>query len=194
MRRTIVLVCGAVSLASTISVARAQLGATATIASQQSSPGSYHYDITLNDTGSTSVGTFWFAWIAYPQEDLLPDSPTTVSSPPGWSYSITHVYNYYGYGPPDGYGIEWTSYAAPAMSGQSLTGFGFDSPDSPAQIAANSPYYSNTPANESVVYSGGPFSDGGFQLAATSAPVPEPSAAIAILIPVAPWLIRRKRR
>src|SRR5206468_5637695 len=42
----------------------------------------YHYDITVTDTGSTNVGTFWFGWI--PGFNFLPATPSAASSPSGW--------------------------------------------------------------------------------------------------------------
>jgi hypothetical protein len=39
--------------------------ASATIAATQLASGEYQYTLNLNDTGTTTIGTFWFAWIAH---------------------------------------------------------------------------------------------------------------------------------
>src|SRR5689334_23315985 len=67
-------------------VAHAAISASATYTGQQVSPGLYHYDLTLQNTGTTNVGTLWFGWVVYPPiYDLLPHLPTNVQSPAGWT-------------------------------------------------------------------------------------------------------------
>src|ERR1700753_1111245 len=61
--------------------------AAATLSFTQINTTTYHYKITLNNTGTTNVGTFWFAWV--PGEDFMPTSPTNISSPPSWTSQIT---------------------------------------------------------------------------------------------------------
>ena len=46
----------------------------------------YHYSVTVTDTGTTNVGTFWMGWI--PGEDFLPSIPSSPPpTPAGWSHT-----------------------------------------------------------------------------------------------------------
>ena len=78
------------------------------------------YALTLNNTGSTTIGTMWYSWI--PGEDFMGSAPTNVLSPTGWTDAITHS------GSSDGYAIQWTatSSASDLAAGNSLLGFSFD--------------------------------------------------------------------
>ena len=148
----------------------AGLVASATLSDSQIASNDFHYSLTLNDLGTTTIGTFWFSWI--PGANFMPVSPTNISSPAGWSAIVTHG------GAGDGFAIQWTtsSAALDLTAGQSLSGFGFDSTATPAQMAGN--FSPGIPVETSFVYSGGPFSDAGFRFVATNAPttgVPEPS-------------------
>lgn len=135
----------------------------------KTSGSNFEYDLTLTDTGTTNIGTLWFAWV--PGKDFLKTSPISETSPAGWSSppAITHS------GSTDGYAIQWqaTTLLTP---GQSLSGFSFITADAPASVDGNSFFYSTTPTETSVVYSGGPFSDGGFQFVAQN--VPEPASLL----------------
>ena len=82
--------------------AQAALSASGTLSAQQLGPSSYKYSMTLTNTGTTPIGTFWFSWI--PFYDLLPSSPTEVSSPPGWIGTPMH----------EGFGVD--SIQAPSFS------------------------------------------------------------------------------
>jgi hypothetical protein len=142
--------------------------ASATIAATQLGPSSYQYTITLDDTGSTTIGTFWFAWIASPFEDFLASRPTGVTPPPGWTDQITHTS-----GSTDGYGILWTAPSSSSylQQGKSLT-FSFTSSEPPSSVFGNSPFYPGTPELTSFVYSGAPEADPGFQFLVTPASPP----------------------
>lgn len=158
------------------------LSASATLTSQQLAPNSYEYDITLTDTGTTPIGTFWFSWI--PGYDLLPSAPTSVSSPSGWT----------GVPMREGIGVDsvqWVNATSPLQPGQSLSGFKFDSPDSPAKISGVSSFF-GLPVEESYVYIGAPETDPGFAFRAATV-VPEP-ASLALLAGPATLLLRRTRR
>src|SRR5690348_414067 len=81
-----------------------QLAATATIASVPDGP-NFDYTISLTNTGSSNIGTFWFAWTppGMPTEyDFLPSLPSSITQPAGWL------------GPPTpgfpGYSIEYYNY------------------------------------------------------------------------------------
>ena len=118
-----------------------------------------HYDLRLTDTGTATIGTFWYAQFA--GLDYLGSAPTAVESPPGWSSIITHNPNR-----ADGFGIQWTaaSPAARLSAGSSLTGFGFDTADPRDQIVGHSPVFTNVNTGTSVVNSAGPDSDFGAQI------------------------------
>jgi hypothetical protein len=84
---------------------------------------------------------------------------------------VTHM------GSGDGYGIQWVAGNGAALApGKSLT-FGFESVDTPAQIAGVSVIDSGNQVTTSFVYQGGPFS-GASELfvAAQQGSVPEPSS------------------
>src|SRR5450432_3365208 len=95
--------------------------ASATISGVLAGNSTYQYSATLNDTGSTTIGTFWFAWV--PGEDFLDVSPTNIVTPAGWTALVTHV------GAGDGYAIQYkaTTAASYLQPGASLSGFGFTS-------------------------------------------------------------------
>ncbi len=175
--------------------ASASLIATATITPSQIDATDYHYDIVLNDTGTTTVGTFWFAW--KPGQDFMPVQPTNILSPANWTDLVT------GGGPGDGFAIQWVASAGSELAaGASLPGFSFNSTATPAQIAGDSQFFDNPPVGTSFVYSLTPFSDPGFSFVAASNPLassaPEPAtfglgAAALVLLPGARRIFRRKR-
>jgi hypothetical protein len=130
----------------------------------------YNYDITLTNTGSTKIGTFWFAWL--PGEDFLPTFPVSAGSPAGWNQPVE-----IGAGnSSDGVSIQWVaqSSATALASGHSLDGFIFSTHDSPATLAGSSPSNPGMPVLTSEIYIGGPETDNGFVFrvspAATAAP------------------------
>ncbi|SRR5579883_2227107 len=96
--------------------------AAATLSFAQVNATTYHYKMTLTNTGTSNLGTYWFAWV--PGEDFMPTSPTNISSPPSWTSTITFA------GPGDGYAILWTA-GTPLAPGGSLSGFEFDSATTP---------------------------------------------------------------
>jgi hypothetical protein len=148
------------------------LNATATLVGTANGSGGYNYTVTVNDTGSSTVGTYWLGWV--PGEDFLAQSPTSIGSPSGWSGSLFPVGN--------GYSIEWTanssaSYLQPNGSSSSFT---FSSTETPTQMAANSTLDSRFPATTSFVYQGQPFVGNGLQFTTgvgTAAPPVESASA-----------------
>lgn len=116
----------------------------------------YHYSITVNDTGTTNIGTFWFAWV--PGADFLPTSPSAVSNPAGWTNTLTGTNN-----STDGTAIEWVASSNAITPGHSLGGFDFTTTDSPAVLAGNAPTHPADKVLTSFIYSGAPFSDAGVQ-------------------------------
>src|SRR6202000_333521 len=125
--------------------------------------------ITVTNTGTTTIGTFWFGW--EPGEDFLPSAPLSTSSPTGWNPTLTGAGNSF-----DGTAIEWvaTSPGVFLQPGQSSSAFGFTSHDSLAKLAGNSPTSPATPAMTSLVYIGAPELDPGFQLVVSEAPATPP--------------------
>jgi hypothetical protein len=146
--RAKVALAALVTAAGVSQVARAQISATASFSSQAVTAARFHYSGTLNNTGSTTIGTFWFAWI--PGYDFLPSGPTNITSPPGWTYYVE--------GLGGGYSIQWTAttIAARLAAGANLAGFGFDSPDSPAVLRGPAPSFPFYPTVFSYIYDGAP--------------------------------------
>jgi len=140
--------------------------AVATYTDTQVSPGVFQYDVTLTDTGTTKIGTFWFGWI--PGVGFLSVMPTSIVDPAGWNSQFTEPFS-----------ILFTT-ATPISPGDKVI-FQFNSTETPTQLLGTfggpGPGFGD-PVTTFVTYSGGPFSDAGFQSAATPAPVvatPEPA-------------------
>ncbi|HEY4417453.1 MAG TPA: PEP-CTERM sorting domain-containing protein, partial [Verrucomicrobiae bacterium] len=126
-----------------------------------------------NDSSSLSpIGTFWFAWVpdVYGY-DLLPSTPSSIGTPDGWSAYTTGGDSYYY---PDGYGIQFYANGAGLAPGSSID-FQFTSVDSPAVLAATSPYF-GLAADSSYIYSTYAQSDPGALVSPQLSAVPEPSA------------------
>jgi hypothetical protein len=180
----------ALALAGSVSSVRASELASATISSIELTPTTWQYDITLDDTGTTNVGTFWFSWV--PGEDFMPTSPISVVSPAGWTDNITHG------GSTDGYAIQWLAGSGDALTaGNSLPGFEFVSTVSPTQMAGDSPLYPGSPVETAFVYSGAPFSDAGAELTvqpAASSSVPEPASVALVACGGILLMLARRRQ
>ncbi len=186
------LVCGAavaaLGLMSTNAPTYGSETASATIALASSqmvgSQRQYTYDLALTNTStdSSTVGTFWFAWI--PHQSYLASNPISVSSPTSWedgpdSQSVG--------GPlgEKGASIEWqaTGSGSYLSMNNTLNGFSFTTLDSPSSVFGDSIYFPGTPVLTSQVYHAGPFTDtfngiSGYEFLAQV--VPEP-ASLAIL-------------
>ena len=119
------------------------------------STGAGAYAITLNNTGTATIGTFWFAWL--PGEDFMSGAkPTNITAPAGWTATITGSGN-----STDGYAIQWkaTSAASYLQPGSSLSGFAFHSALTSAELTSDdSQFFASTPVGTSVTYTGAPFS------------------------------------
>jgi hypothetical protein len=169
------------------SVASAEsLAATATISSAPN-PDGVHFDYTikLTDTGTTDIGTFWFAWTAPPvQYDLLPSSPLSPSQPPGWTGLVVHTF--------PGFSIKYFNVSGSAISPGQTGTFDFTSSDTPFQLQGIG--FAGLPITLSFIYSGAP-------LLGPTTPinpvfVPEPSSGVLSalgLIGMAAWDRRRRR-
>jgi PEP-CTERM motif len=167
--------------------------ATATISDTEISPGEFQYNLTLDDTGTTTIGTFWFGWV--PGDNFMPADPTDITSPAGWQDMVTNG------GPSGGFAIQWTA-KTPAndlAAGNTLLGFSFDSSLTLAQLEKDSSGHPTDPVDTAFVYSGEPFSDAGFQLTAHAVATPEPSTTLITafgfgLIALGSALVRRRKK
>jgi hypothetical protein len=159
------------------------LSASATFTDIQTSPGVYSYSITLNNIGTTTIGTFWFAWV--PGDGFLFSTPISVSSPAGWTDTETN----------SGSAIRWTT-STPIAAGHSLSGFDFVSTDTPAEllgpVSPPSPG-AGDPSTTSFVYIAAPFGDPGDKFAATEA-TPEPSSVALTLMGVGLAVIAGRKK
>jgi hypothetical protein len=165
-----------------ISSALAQESATATISSTPDGP-DFDYTISLTNTGSTAIGTFWFAWTPPNQPfeyDFLPSSPLATSEPIGWVGPGS-------LGSP-GYSIEYYNVSGSAIShGQTAT-FGFTSSDSPTTLQGTSLGF---PITTSFIYTGAP--EVGTAVEVSPVFVPEPSW-LALALPLALIAVAARRR
>src|SRR3954467_14080982 len=153
------------------SPAWAAIGATATISTSQATA-PYTYSITLHNTGTTNIGSFWFAWNPSGY-DFLATAPLSVTPPAGWTDTITNLYPGY-----DGYGLEFVAGSSLLAPGGTLGGFTFVSNDSPQALKGNSVWYPNPPVTTSYVYQGFPQAAGGPGSPVVTSGVPEPSAVL----------------
>jgi hypothetical protein len=114
--------------------------ATATISGVAAGGGNYDYTITLQNTGSDNLNSFWYGWTQ--GGNNLPSNPTTPANSLGWANNL------------DGNSIQWVNSTGTALApGQSGT-FNFVSSSSPSAITTS-------PSGESVAYVGGiDFSEG----------------------------------
>lgn len=155
-----------------ITPAFGDLAATATISAVANGP-NFDYTVSLTNTGSTNIGTFWFAWTppGMPTEyDFLPSAPFSISQPAGWL----------GPGSPGfpGYSIEYyNSTGSPIAPGQTGT-FRFSSPDSPATLQGSTFGFPNT---TSFIYEGNPLVGSTARVNPVFASVPEPGSTWLLL-------------
>jgi hypothetical protein len=139
--------------------------ASESIVAHKLAQGDYRYTITLKDTGTTPIGTFWFGWV--PGANFLPSKPQA-SAPKGWA---DHVIS------GGGYSIQWVanSSASKLKAGHSMT-FTFTSSAKPAAVFGASKTHPGTKVTTSFIYSGAPFSDAGYEFHASSTKVASPPA------------------
>jgi hypothetical protein len=150
------------------SAASAAESATATVAQTGSGGGLFNYTITLHNTGTTPIGTFWYSWIPFPFYDFLKSQPTNVGAPTGWVAPVDNE------GAGDGYSIEYYNLSGSNIPvGGSSSAFTFSSPDNLATITGATPYYGGAfNSGVSFIYSGFPESDAGTEFTVTAAPEP----------------------
>jgi hypothetical protein len=117
----------------------------------------YTYVVDVLNTGSTTLGTFWFSWL--PGASYLPTSPLSIIPTAGWAGSLV--------GPEaGGYSVQWVA-TNPVAPGTKTT-FSFTSNDPPAVIFGNASAFPTTPVATSYVYIAAPFGDAGAAVVAAS--------------------------
>jgi hypothetical protein len=168
------------------SSANADIGANADITptATPGGPYAYQYDLTLHNMGDTDINTFWYAW-----DDsglnFMTQYPWNIGAPYGWYASPTYEYdanNNYQYT----WGIEWYNYyGSPVGAGQDLSGFSFQSDETPSELAGLSdiapinPGDPAFPVGTSFVYQNYPPQqpgDNGYQFVVSPETVPEPGS------------------
>ena len=123
----------AAGLAASTTSSHAQ-GATATISDVAAGGGVFDYTILLQDTGSTSLNSFWYGWTT--SGNNLPSNPTGAGNTLGWASDL------------DRNSIQWVNSTGTALApGQSGT-FTFVSTATPSAITSS-------PSGESVAYVNG---------------------------------------
>lgn len=158
-----------------IAPAFGQLAGTATISSAPNG-GNFDYTLSLTNTGTTNIGTFWFSWTPPGQPfeyDFLPSQPLSTSQPAGWL-----VGPFAGF---PGYSIQYYNSTGSLISpGQTAT-FQFTSPDSPATLQGTSFGF---PITTSFIYSGSPLVGTAAQVNPVFV-VPEPSTVTLVALSMA---------
>ena len=168
--------------------ASAQISASGTITSTPLGGGVNQFKIALTNTGSQSIGTFWFSWL--PGYDFMSVAPTNITVPTGWVGSA------FTDGPPEGYSLETYNVAGPSsqLAAGATDNFSFDSTETLAQISGPGVgplggFYDQT---FSYIYSGLPESGSANTLSVTPV-VPEPVSASMIALSAGGLLLRRRR-
>ena len=162
--------------------------ATATYTATQTSPGLYTYSLTLNNTGTTNIGTFWFSWV--PGAGYLSPIPNSASitSPAGWTFGTFN----------GGASIRWVTTTSLLASGTSLSGFSFTSAETPTQLASTSTVGSLTnPGAVFYVYEGTPLNTASYQSVATPAAAtvtPEPGTLALVFTGLSGTVMALRRR
>lgn len=162
---------------------RADIGAAGSLSYTQSGS-NFTYDITLHNTGTTTIGTLWYAWI--PGEDYLTAAPTSTSGPAVWTFLQSHAGGF-------GYGLRWVAPTGSEIApGASMSGFKFTTTLTPADLMANTPFHEHQPTGTSFVYEGGPFVGQSLQFVIN--PVPEPASVFGLTAGFAVVASRLRRR
>jgi len=166
--RKIPLTCGLLlaALAITRPVFASEM-ATAVLTDAPTS-GGYNYFITVTDTGTTPIGTFWFSWV--PGAGFLTSTPTNVTSPSLWTDTLTN----------SGAAIQWKSTNSSSLlePNNSLSGFDFFSTETPAELEALVTSNGHTdPGLVTTIYEGAPLAGPGYTFNAVEA-TPEPSSLL----------------
>jgi PEP-CTERM motif len=161
-----------------------ELAATATISAVANGP-IFNYTISLTNTGSTNIGTFWFAWTppGMPIEyDFLPSLPFAITQPAGWLGPASPGF--------PGNSIEFYNSTGSLLGPGQTDIFRFSSPDTPATLQGSTFGFPNT---TSFIYEGSPL----IGSTARVNPVfftPEPGSSYALLAIGFAGLLALRRR
>jgi len=154
--------------------------------------GGFQYNIALTNTStdSSTIGTYWFSWI--PGDDYMEALPTSVVSPTGWTFHPTGSGLNNGPATGDGNAIQWVAGTPAAdLAAGSTDNFSFDSTEPLSQLQGASSYHDHEVETTAFIYSGGPFSDAGLKITATT--VPEPATLGLLAVSGSALLLRRRR-
>jgi MYXO-CTERM domain-containing protein len=172
-------VCTVLALALLTSPALGALSATATVTTSDTS-GPFNYTISLQNTGTTPIGTLWFAWDSLgPSYNFLTpaQAPTNIVVPTGWIGFVS--------GPAfagDGRGLEMYNIgpAADLIPAGGNATFSFTSTASPTDLLGNAPFLPFDKVSTSFVYAGFPQAPGdpGFKFNPSVSTVPEPASFV----------------
>ncbi len=161
--------------------AMAQIDATGSI-SYVNNGSNYTYDITLHNTGTTTIGTMWYAWT--PGQDYLPIAPSSHSGPANWTFTQTTSAGF-------GFGLRWVAQSGSLLQpGQSISGFSFTTTTTPTELLGNTIFGTHPPVGTTFIYQGGPFVGQSKQILIN--PVPEPATAL-VMVPGLALMARRRR-
>lgn len=170
--------------------AHAGVSATGSVVGVPDGPGNFLYTVTLHNTGTTNIDTFWFGWLP-DNYDFLTSVPTPTNAPTNWTSFVEND--------PYGSSIEFYDTASsPITPGNSSSSFQFTSPDDPSVVAGDNSYW-GFPETYSYVYAGEPAGPGQDPAAAGSfifsMPVsaPEPTSVALIGLGAMTLLSRRRR-
>ena len=166
-----------------IAPAFGQLAATATISAIPNGP-NFDYTISLTNTGTMDIGTFWFAWTppGMPTEyDFLPSEPFSISQPTGWLGPASAGF--------PGFSIEYYNHGGSLIAPKETATFQFTSPDSPVTLQGSSFGF---PRTTSFSYSGSP--EVGPTARVDPVFVPEPSTYALLAAGCAGLLALRRRK
>ena len=139
-------------------------GVSATISNQQLDPDDWLYTITLTDTGSTSIGNFWYAWTpdVSPNFYLPAGTISNISGDDGWTGSTAAN------------SIQFVDNGSPnALSPNQSIDLTYEATFSPTDLA------NAADSGLSVAYSGSTGIESGLStgdFTVTPAPAPEPSS------------------
>lgn len=166
-----------------IAPAFGQLAATATISAIPNGS-NFDYTISLTNTGTLNIGTFWFAWTppGMPVEyDFLPSEPFSISQPTGWLGPASAGF--------PGFSIEYYNHGGSFIAPKETATFQFTSPDSPKTLQGSTFGFPNT---TSFIYAGDP--EVGPTARVDPVFVPEPSTCVLVAIGCAGLLALRRRK
>ncbi|HUO10117.1 MAG TPA: PEP-CTERM sorting domain-containing protein [Phycisphaerae bacterium] len=190
MRACLSVVAPAVVMAFFAGTARAAMSASAQIALTSTVGADNHYTITVDNTGTTNIGTFWFAWTppgAPIEYDFLPTAPSAASEPTGWVGLISPGF--------PGTSIEYYNVSGSAISPGQMGTFQFTTTDTPATLQGS---VFGFPITTSFIYEGFPEVGAFAQVNPTFVAAPEPASVgvlgvVGVVGVVGVGLLRRRR-